>query len=285
MERLLDDLLASGSDNFRTIELPRSSTHSHETSHHGVIFMVSKGALTLRYGIREPVRITSNYMAVVPAHTLFKIEVETVTRMTVVFIRKESASLETPLWSAIIGRAKLDGHITSLPVEGTLWHLIEQIENYRKIGINISEIYRCKIDEFMLLLKALYSESDIVNFLNPLAANHIDFKDFVMYNYSRVHNVEEFARLAGCSVSTFKRRFAEHFPIPAYQWIQVQRSKLILQDLANNILTLKQISDKHGFTSPSHLNRFCKRYFGTSPSVMRKEFDRAEKSDREKHRE
>ena len=62
--------------------------------------MVSKGALTLRYGIREPVRITSNYMAVVPAHTLFKIEVETATRMTVVFIRKESASLETPLCPA-----------------------------------------------------------------------------------------------------------------------------------------------------------------------------------------
>lgn len=284
MERLLDDLLASGSDNFRTIDLTRGSMHNHETSHHGVIFMVSKGALTLQYGIREPVRLTSNYMAVVPAHTLFKMEVETATRMTVVFIRKEAASLETPLWSAIIGRAKLDGHIASLPVEDMMWKLVEQIESYRKTGINISEIYRCKIDEFMLLLKGLYSDSEVVDFLNPLAANHIDFKDFVMYNYSRVRNVEEFARLAGCSVSTFKRRFAEHFPIPAYQWIQVQRSKLILQDLANNILTLKQIADKHGFTSPSHLNRFCKRYFGNSPSVMRKEFDRAERADRERRR-
>jgi len=283
MGRLLDDLLASGSDNFRTIDLPRSDMHSHETSHHGVILMVTKGTITLRYGIREPVRLTSNYMAVVPAHTLFRIETETATRITVVFIRKEAAALETPLWSALIGRARLDGRITSLPVDGMLWKLIEQIDGYRKAGININEIYRCKIDEFMLLLKGLYSHSEIVDFLNPLAADHIDFKDFVMYNYSRVHNVEEFARLAGCSVSTFKRRFAEHFPIPAYQWIQVQRSKLILQDLANNILTLKQISDKHGFTSPSHLNRFCKRYFGTSPSVMRKEFDMAEKSDREKN--
>ena len=47
---------------------------------------ITMAAVLERYGIREPVRITSNYMAVVPAHTLFKIEVETATRMTVVFI-------------------------------------------------------------------------------------------------------------------------------------------------------------------------------------------------------
>ncbi|MDE7134532.1 MAG: helix-turn-helix transcriptional regulator [Rikenellaceae bacterium] len=280
MKQVLEDLLANNSDNFRRIDLPKHESCSCETSHHGVIFMVSKGAVTVQYGIRQPVRVASNYMVVVPALTVFNITVETETDMTIMFIRKDLAITETPLWSAIIGRAKIDGQITPLAVDKLLWDLIEQIGVYRKAGIKATEIYRCKVDEFMLLIRSIYDHSQLVEFFNPLALNEIGFEDFVRYNYSRVHNVEEFAQLAGCSVSTFKRRFAKHFPIPAYRWIQVQRSKLILQDLANNVLSLKQIADKHGFTSPSHLNRFCKNYFGTSPSVMRKEFEKADQSDR-----
>lgn len=281
MEQVFENLLAKSSDNFGMVTLSKSGIRQYETSIHNIILLVMKGSLVVSYGFREPVNVTSNYMIVIPANTLFEMSVKTETTFSVIFVRKDLAAAEMPLWNAMIGRARLDTNITALPVDDLLRSVVEQILTYRKAGISIPELYQCKSDEFMVLMRAVYNNSELVDFFNPLASDMIDFKDFVMYNYSRVRNIEEFAKLAGCSVSTFKRRFAEHFPIPAYQWMQIQRSKLILQDLANNILSIKQIAQKHGFASPSHLTRFCRHYFGNSPSAMRHEFDMADKEDRE----
>ncbi len=97
----------------------------------------------------------------------------------------------------------------------------------------------------------------------------VDFKSFVMANYLKVESVEEFARLGGYNVSTFRKKFKAHFNESAYQWILKQKSKHIKYKISIENVAFKDIMDEYGFATPAHFNEYCKTHFGMTPSQLR----------------
>jgi AraC-like DNA-binding protein len=86
-----------------------------------------------------------------------------------------------------------------------------------------------------------------------------------------IHNlkIEEFARLCGRSLSSFKREFKNTYSMTPGKWLTKKRL-----DLARNLLlktnnTIQEICYDSGFESDSHFIRIFKNNFGFTPKQWR----------------
>ncbi|MEO3859770.1 AraC family transcriptional regulator [Acrocarpospora sp. B8E8] len=85
-------------------------------------------------------------------------------------------------------------------------------------------------------------------------------------NYARTFRVEEMARQAGMSVSTFHRSFqavTEMSPIQFQKQIRLQQARLLLAAQPGDIAG---VSRRVGYDSPSQFSREYRRQFGEPPS-------------------
>jgi len=81
--------------------------------------------------------------------------------------------------------------------------------------------------------------------------------------------VEEFARLCGRSVSTFKREFKKLYNTTPGKWLLKKRLDLASNLMLNTDFTIQQICYDCGFESDSHFVRSFKNQFGNTPKQWR----------------
>lgn len=150
-------------------------------------------------------------------------------------------------------------------------HLFNDITVYiNKYKISCSRYLELKGRELIFLLTNLYPLQQINSFFYPISIYTESFYYFVMQNYEKVKNIEEFAHIGGYSTSTFRRLFKNMFHVPAYEWILDKKREGILSDLKQGDERLSIISERYGFETPSHFAHFCKSSFGDTPRSLRK---------------
>ncbi|WP_370479074.1 helix-turn-helix domain-containing protein [Tamlana flava] len=81
--------------------------------------------------------------------------------------------------------------------------------------------------------------------------------------------VEEFARLCGKSLSTFKRYFKQAYGTSPAKWLLTKRLKLAKQLMISTDFTIQQICYDCGFESDSHFNKSFKSEYGITPNNWR----------------
>jgi len=81
--------------------------------------------------------------------------------------------------------------------------------------------------------------------------------------------VEEYARLCGRSVSTFKRDFKKAYNTSPGKWLLKKRLDLAGKLMLNTDYTVQQICYESGFESESHFIRSFKSEFGITPHQWR----------------
>lgn len=128
---------------------------------------------------------------------------------------------------------------------------------------------RAKQTEFYCLLNSYYTKEELSEFYAPIFKDGKTFRYFILQNYKKMKDVEEFAFKAGYSVSTFRRIFKEVFGMPAYQWMLKMKCENIKEDLSVHQLPVKDLCAKYGFDSLSNFSHFCKSNFGMSPRLLR----------------
>lgn len=126
-----------------------------------------------------------------------------------------------------------------------------------------------KQKELFILLRTYYSSEELAMFFYPLIGKNMDFKKMVFDSYSKVKSIKEFADKSGFSPVVFQRRFKDVFGETVYQWMQRQKAEHIKHRLMTEDVNLKDLTDEFEFASPAHLNKFCKIWFGMSPSELR----------------
>lgn len=134
-----------------------------------------------------------------------------------------------------------------------------------------------KCQELMYLLTCYYPLPQLKNFFYPISSYTESFHYFVMQNYDKVKNVEEFAHLGGYTTTTFRRLFKNMYGVPVYEWILDKKREGILYDLQNTKQRITEISNRYGFDSLSHFAHFCKASFGDSPRALRSRAAKGEK--------
>ncbi len=134
---------------------------------------------------------------------------------------------------------------------------------------------KCK--ELVYILTCYYPLPQISSFFYPISTYTESFQYFVMQNYDKVKNVEEFAHLGGYTTTTFRRLFKNMYGVPVYEWILDKKREGILNDLQYTKQRISVISSRYGFDSLSHFAHFCKDSFGDTPRNLRKRLVSGEK--------
>ena len=134
-----------------------------------------------------------------------------------------------------------------------------------------------KCQELIYLIICYYPIPQLSKFFYPISSYTESFQYFVMQNYEKVKNVEEFAHLGGYTTTTFRRLFKNMYGVPVYEWILSKKREGILEDLQHTKQRITEISNRYGFDSLSHFAHFCKASFGDSPRALRTRAARGEK--------
>lgn len=126
-----------------------------------------------------------------------------------------------------------------------------------------------KCQEIVYLLTCYYPKPQLSDFFFPISTYTESFHYFVMQNYHKVKNVEEFAHLGGYTTTTFRRLFKNMYGVPVYEWILDKKREGIIDELRYTQKRITEISNQYGFDSLSHFAHFCKASFGDSPRALR----------------
>ena len=160
-----------------------------------------------------------------------------------------------------------------LPVYRLQPHLHEFLQAFRlaEPTLRSNPAYQqLKKNELFFLLIYYHPVCELSRLFQPLFNREQDFRQQVGLYYRQVNTVAELGKVLGYSQSTLNRLFHRTFGMAAYQCIQLQKAGKIKACLADRSLSFKTIRTRFGFTSPSHLTKFCKNYFGATPSELRK---------------
>ena len=158
-----------------------------------------------------------------------------------------------------------------------LYRVLEEIKEYVEDNITKCQYFldlKCK--ELVFILLSYYPRPQVSAFFYPISSYTQDFHYFILQNFDKIKNVEEFAHLGGYNIASFRRMFKNLYGIPVYEWILQQKREGILMELQQGNGRLNAISAKYGFESPSHFAHFCKSSFGDTPRNIRKRSQKGE---------
>lgn len=163
-----------------------------------------------------------------------------------------------------------DERLFTLDANEMLVKFFEFVQQICKNGIYCRHYAETKVGELLFLLRAYYDKEDLFNFFQPLLSSDLAFSQFIMSNYSKAKNVTELAEITNYSLSGFQKRFKKIFGISAHSWMRKEKLKLIYDDISHSSASLKDLSIKHDFSTPSHFNDYCKANLGFTPGYIRK---------------
>ncbi|MDR0894393.1 MAG: AraC family transcriptional regulator [Prevotellaceae bacterium] len=178
----------------------------------------------------------------------------------------------------VLERASMPVNYVPLTISPALDYQLKGIVNYLSEKISpCGKLIDLKCQELMYLLISYYPMQQLSMFFYPISTYTESFHYFVMQNYDKVKNVEEFAHMGGYTTTTFRRLFKNMYGMPVYEWILDKKREGILNDLQFTRHRISIISARYGFDSLSHFAHFCKDSFGDTPRALRRRAAAGEK--------
>ncbi|NDV80643.1 helix-turn-helix transcriptional regulator [Bacteroides sp. 51] len=174
-----------------------------------------------------------------------------------------------PRYNKILEVSEAPLTYTPLVTIPRLSNYLNDMCDYLKEQIPCGQFIELKCQELVYILTCYYPLPQLSIFFYPISRYTESFHYFVMQNYDRVKNVEEFAHLGGYTTTTFRRLFKNMYGEPVYEWILNKKRDGILNDLQHTKQKITEISQRYGFDSLSHFAHFCKASFGDSPRALR----------------
>lgn len=128
-----------------------------------------------------------------------------------------------------------------------------------------------KLKEFLILLAKQDSAPTVIDFVASFFKPYeYDFKTIINKNILSSLSLNEFAKLCGMSLATFKRTFAKYYSESPKKYIvskKIEKASQLLSDPQNRI---SDIAYDCGFDTVKSFNRNFKSKLGISPSEFRK---------------
>ena len=159
-----------------------------------------------------------------------------------------------------------------LEIRESLDRFLQLMQNYEQNQVPMADLASRKIQELFIILHAYYTSDELAMLFYPLLGKNMEFKKLVVDYYLHVKSAGEFAELCGYSQGVFQKKFKYVFGETVYQWMQRQKAEYIKHRLMTSEVNLKELADELNFASSVHLNKFCKIWFGMTPSEVRQTF-------------
>lgn len=166
--------------------------------------------------------------------------------------------------------------IFSINVTDSLKALILSIFSYLNQQHIPKELVEIKFNE-LLYNMLLHSANAPLRayFCSLLQAQKTQVEEVMLKNFHYDLNLEEYARLCGRSLSTFKRDFQQYFKMSPGKWLTTKRLEYAKTLLSNIELNINDVCFESGFKNISHFNSSFKKHFQYPPNQYRKLFIKA----------
>jgi len=163
-------------------------------------------------------------------------------------------------------RSKIDS-VISLESDEVLTSYFESLLAYfAKPEPPSSSLLKLKFEELILNILSSEKKYPVISYFKELfECSKIPVREIMEKNFTSSLSLDEFARLCGRSLSTFKRDFIKIYNEPPGTWLLNKRldfAKFLLETTNKNIY---EIVFESGFKNRSHFIRVFKNKFGTTP--------------------
>ncbi|WP_282160100.1 AraC family transcriptional regulator [Ulvibacterium marinum] len=161
--------------------------------------------------------------------------------------------------------------IFEIDVNDTFSSLIYSVFNYFKQSGGVPKsLVEIKFRELLFNIILNPRNRPLAKYLNSLLETEkTDLEYTMLKNFQHNLSLDEFARLCGRSLSTFKRDFNEHFKETPGNWIKNRRLECAKALLTRSSLTINEICYESGFKNPSHFNKTFKEKYNLPPQQFR----------------
>lgn len=166
-----------------------------------------------------------------------------------------------------------ENQIFPIKVGDTLNALFISVFNYMNQGHTIpKDLVEMKFNELLFNITLNPNYKDLVNYFCSLQqVEKSDLDTIMMKNFHCDLKLEEFARLSGRSLSTFKRDFKEYYNDTPGKWLNNKRLEYAKTLLGNEALNINEVCFESGFKNASHFNSSFKEKFELPPNQYRKQ--------------
>ncbi|MVM34549.1 helix-turn-helix domain-containing protein [Spirosoma sp. HMF4905] len=178
-------------------------------------------------------------------------------------LRRYSASHQLEASGPYIGDSLLDLHLDPF-LKGYFDSLLPYFDHPEQLSPALTEL---KTKEAIELL--LRFDFTLKDFLFDFSEPHkIDLEAFMIQNYSYNVPINQFARLTGRSLATFKRDFQRLFSTSPQRWLQQKRLEQAHFLIAERSQRPSAVYLEVGFENLSHFSAAFKQQFGYNPSSL-----------------
>lgn len=258
---------------FRVFNVDKTNETGFENVERSVIVFVLSGKICVTCGAYHERIIQTGHFALFPKNTcIYGRALEKSEIISCAFIHNikfcNKFSMEN-LESGITDETEYD--FFQLAIRERLHDFLILLRDCLADGLGCSHFHNWKVQELFILLRAYYSKEELGMFFYPVLGQDLDFKDFVLSNYTSIFEINEFAKKANMTPATFNRRFKKAFHQPAHKWITARKAERILRDIKISNMSFDEIATQYGFSSAAYLATFCKHHFEKTPSELRGE--------------
>ncbi len=165
----------------------------------------------------------------------------------------------------------VEDQIFKLDVDIPLNTLFYSIFNYLKSGRDIPRnLVDLKFKELLFNIILNSKHKSLMRFFHSLKqVNKTNLDDVMLKNFQYDLQLEEFARLCGRSLSTFKRDFKSFYKETPGKWLKDKRLAYAKALLLNSDMNMNEICYKCGFKNTTHFNKAFKDKYQLPPKQFR----------------
>lgn len=158
---------------------------------------------------------------------------------------------------------------TSEAIDAYMHSMLPHFRSPRSMEPDLLDI---KLRELLMNIVAEPANHGFVAaFRAHMKGNSLDrFRRTMEENYCFNLSLEDFARMCGRSLSTFKRDFRQVFGIAPGRWLREQRLRRAKLMLAKGGVQVSEVAFQCGFENLSHFSRAFKQEFGHPPVQLRR---------------
>jgi AraC family transcriptional regulator, exoenzyme S synthesis regulatory protein ExsA len=173
--------------------------------------------------------------------------------------------------TSLAGKETVSDQIFPLDVNDSLKALFHSIFNYLNMGTGVPRsLVELKFNELLFNIVLDPKNKKLAQFFTSLnQANKLNFDHVMMKNFQFDLELEEFARLCGRSLSTFKRDFKNYYQQTPGKWLSDRRLEYARTLLISSDLNVNEVCYESGFRNSSHFNKAFKERYQVPPKKFR----------------
>lgn len=165
----------------------------------------------------------------------------------------------------------MQSQIFKLDINEALESLFVGMFTYLKMGNSVpKQLVELKFKELLLNIILNPRNQALTQFFSSLDQSRKTSLDYVMTNHFNYDlEVEDFARLSGRSLSTFKRDFKTTYQETPGKWLNAKRLEYAKKLLLTSDLNVNEVCSESGFRNSTHFIRAFKEKYNLPPRQFR----------------